>query len=639
MYEPGEEISLHPVPDFDEYGIKWPKIEGISQLTRELKCISIARDGAKTGQVKSVFYHMINVIRILWGKEHVELFREANAAITVTNKNEIIWNTYFLNVIKFLCEGESCMLTGPASAAKTFATAVYCLCSYYAAPKLSMCMISTTSGTASEGRIWGDVKSLHKSARFDANGISSAGMGKVIDYLKAITFDINEGMVNDASWRDLRNGIQVIPIPKDSKGDQALNSIMGRKNKFVYWVIDELPAMMRGALRPRRNLEANPFCQVVGIGNANMRTDPHGEACEPKHGWSDPSVTSKGSKVWYGKTYKVMFLDGLDSPNDDPRLDQSKILNKLTMPFPYLSNRISRDTIAEDAGNGDMEFGRNTIDFLRFAIGFWLVSSFENTVITDEFIDNNSASEPPLAYNASGFHTYAALDPGWTSGGDCNSVNFIKVGFTTSGNPQIEVNNESFVISPLADEREEYRKLVAKEFVRILKSRGVEIRDAGIDINGDGGLMYKAIIEEWGQSGLIAISSLEPASESKYDNIVTQYWFAVRDLIASGNVRGFNKMSKYAIDLKSRFFYSTGKGKVAVEKKKDMKKRIRRSPDNGDSFAYCAWIVLKKWQYAKGRSSRSEKNVKPFDPYNFQSSSDGEEFALSHTYDDQLSFT
>ena len=610
MYELGEQIELHPVPFNEDYGIKWPVVNGwqTSQLVKELYCIKLSRIPSKNTGVRGTFYHMINAVRMLWD-ETIDIFAIASQDITYTGKDEKVFNTYFLNALSFCCRNKSCCLTGPASAAKTFAVSVYNLVSYYSDPCSTMCMISTTSGAASEARIWGDIKELHRTARFDLHSMRRADMGVIIDYLKCLTFDPDVPMnpsddSSGASSRDLRNGVQVIPIPKDSKGEQALNTIMGRKNSFVFWSIDELPAMMDGVLRPRSNLIHNPFCQIIGIGNAHVKTDPHGVACRPRGGWKNKDINENGSKVWEAETLDVIYLDGEESPNDSPLIDQSKVVVSLNFPFPYLSNSLSRRETAKVNGNGDIERGKLTIDYMRFAKGFWYGSSVENTIISDEFVESYNADDVPLPYKDGRFDSYASLDPGWASGGDANSVTIIKCGVNVHGRPQIEVENESLQISPLSTDRGEYRRLVAKELVRILKGRKVRINNFCIDINGDGGLMLAAITEEYGESGAMGLSSLEPSSSDKYADRVTQYWFSVREMIETGFVRGFNLNSNYSEDLKSRRFSSVTQGKVKVETKKEMKKRIHRSPDNGDSFSYCSYLVMTKFGMARKRKSR-----------------------------------
>lgn len=626
-YDFKEPIKIDPVPENENYGIDWPSGMGAKtpQLVKELHCLRLSREHHNFPHVRSTFHHMMNVIRMIWG-HYVDIYGKIEAEISADGKDHVIVNTYFLNVIAFLCRNKSCSLTGPASASKTYGAGVYMLSSYYSAPSETMCMISTTSGTASEGRIWGDVKDLHRNANFEKHGIAKKDMGRIIDYLKCLTFDpdipfnTTDQFMRDASNRDLRNGVQVIPIANDSKGEQALNTIMGRKNSYVLWAIDELPAMMRGVLRPRNNLEGNPFCQIIGIGNANLTSDPHGESCTPVGGWSNPAVTSTGTKCWEGKTMDVLYLDGDESPNDHPLINQEKVIDKFKYPFPYLSNKITRDAVAKNAGGGDRERGKLTLDYLRFAKGFWYGNSAENTIVSDEYVQSYNADDSPIPFTYQGFHTYASLDCGWAAGGDENSATFIKCGIATNGKPQIEVEESSIVISPVVtgeDGRDEYRKLVAREFVRLCKQRNVLPQNAAIDISGDGGLMYKAITEEWKMTGVIGLSSLEPSQNPKYANKVTEYWFSVREIIASGYVRGYNTEANYAMDLKSRFFTSEGRGTSKVEKKKDMKKRIHRSPDHGDSFSYCAYLVKTKFgamkRMAKDKSPIIKENGVSFD--------------------------
>lgn len=592
-------VDLHPVPVDEDYGIEWPSIDGmnVSQPIKELSCIRLSRKRktASIGNIKDTFYHMINFIRMTWPSIDVSVV--IGEEISSTGKPEVVFNTYFLNVVKFLCEGKSCCLTGPASAAKTFGVSVYMLCSYYSNPAETMGIISTTSGAASEARVWADLKELHRTASFSEMGVSRDDMGVIIPYLKCITFDSSIDKSNTASERDFRNGLMVVPIAKDKSGDTALDTIMGRKNNNVIWAVDELPAMNDNVLRPRANIEMNPFCQVIGIGNACNVNDPHGRACKPVGGWSNPIATKDGSKTWEGETMEVLYLDGDESPNDNPLIDQGKIQDKDDYPFPYLSNKISRDVVAKVAGDGDRERGRNTSDYYRFAKGFWVAGAAANVIVSDDFAVSNGATLPPIPFNHSGFHTYASLDPGWSNGGDVNALSLIKCGIGVDGIPQIEFPDSEIRISPMLDRgasKEDYRKLVAREVVMHLEKASVSPDRFCLDINGDGGLMLGAINEVWRRTGVVGISSLEQADDDRYSNLVTQYWFSVRNLISTGRVRGYNVLSGYSSDLKERNF-TRERTKLKVEKKDDMRSRIKRSPDAGDSISYCCYLICRRF--------------------------------------------
>jgi hypothetical protein len=560
------------IPDakLNDYGLEWP--EGTPQIVIEFKCFQLAKEKRKIGRVKSAFHHALNIIQLLWPDELVSI------------KRNHVLNTYFLDTLYDLCKFEHLAITGPASSGKTYTSAVFILINFYSAPDQTSCLVSTTARQDAERRVWGDIKKLHRGAKFTENMLPE--IGEIIEYAGCIVYNPAKIANKDFNVRDFRHGIMVVPTGGDSSGEEALNKIMGTKNQNVIWMVDEGPAMPADIMSPRANLEANPSFMFVMVGNAQYKTDPHGRACEPKEGWSsiNPSM-----KRWRGKTLNVLFLHGEKSPND---LYDSKALLKSELQYPKLSNRFMREAIAEFAGNGDIEYGLNTQHYWRFAIGFWMGSDEQQTVLSEGYIKMHKADAPPEPWGINRVRFFGGFDPGFTAGGDANSVMFISFGFTMKGKPQIVFETDSIEIRPAVTDRKEYASAVADEVVKQARDkRDTDPQDFGGDISSDGGITFDAISKEWGLTGFQLLSSLEASSMAKYANRVTQYWMGLRDLIATGIVRGFNINSKYAKDLFERRYTSEQK-MFKVEKKKDMKKRIGRSPDNGDAAAYCGYLVL-----------------------------------------------
>jgi hypothetical protein len=64
----------------------------------------------------------------------------------------------------------------------------------------------------------------------------------------------------------------------------------------------------------------------------------------------------------------------------------------------------------------------------------------------------------------------------------------------------------------------------------------------------------------------------------------------IRQILETKTMKGFNNNSRYAADLFERR-YLNNKSILEIETKRVMKKRINRSPDNGDAFSYCAYIL------------------------------------------------
>lgn len=577
-----QDFVVPDVPTSEDYGRNWP-IQA-SQLVKELKMFKVSRE---TGDLNAVYIHGLNIVRMLW-PDRVEIVKQYNNPKTGEKKK--IFNNYFLKVFRRLCEKKSLGLTGCASSSKTFTTSVYSLVCFYAYPTDTTVLISTTSGTASERRIWGDVKELHRMAKFKENDMPV--IGQIVEYLKSLTFDYEKSMGDNATQRDLRNGVSVVPISNDSSGEKAVETIIGTKNNWVIWIVDEAPNMMDNVLRPRSNLIANPYFQLVVIGNANRKSDPHGLFCEPVDGWD--SIDFRYDTEWEARTGYVVFLHGLKSPNYLEGVFQSTEESSV-YPFPYLSNRFYEEEQAKINGNGDSERGRKTLDYMRFAIGFWLGDETARTVLSPEFVMENNAHLDPKPWDWRGPTNFASLDPGWSYDGDNNALSIASVGEDYEGHSQLVVKTETIHPEVIGEDRESFRRALAAAVVSSLERGKVEPKNFSVDASGDGGLVAQAIIQEWAKrlpvpeeaNKIKMLSSLEKASDpDRYDDKVTEFWFQVPLAVASGALRGFKLDSDYAKDLFSRLFESVGKGKVRVERKKDMKKRIKRSPDHGDSWAY-----------------------------------------------------
>ena len=618
----------------DDYGIGFPS--GTSQLVKELFAFRISLNNPTFGGIKESYIHLINIVRMLW-PDNIHIYKDTRWGR--------IYNTYFLDVVRACCEFKHVGFTGPASCAKTFGVSVYNLVMFYCFPYNekeqggTLSMISTTSGGASERRIWADIQKLHRSAKFKENGIEP--IGEIVSYLKCLVFDYDKSMDNsDRNSRDMRNSIIVIPIAQDAKGEESLNTIMGSKNVRVIWTIDEMPAMNDGVDRPVSNLESNPFFQSIVLGNAQTKSDAHGLACEPKDGWASVDGTKSGR--WVSKTGRhIFFLHGEKGPNDDPRIQLTEIVSKNDFPFPYLSNNEVRKAVAFDKGRGDAELGRQTIDYIRFCIGFWSGDDVSNRVLSEAFVKRFKADERQEPWAPGRRRTFAGFDPAFTSGGDACSISFAEYGMNILNDPQIVFESQSIEIRPIASEREEYEKLVAREVVKECKARNVIPGDFSMDISNDGGKMLQALQEEWKLRGQKAYSSNEKSSDDRYDNKVTQYWFSVPDLIGSGVCKGFNVNSNYFSDLSQRK-YSANRNSVLVEKKKDMKKRIRRSPDNGDSFAYMCYRIIEAGlveTFSKKliKKTETEKNQGPnYNRKDYSKESQVEVYATRGLYQDQL---
>jgi hypothetical protein len=82
-----------------------------------------------------------------------------------------------------------------------------------------------------------------------------------------------------------------------------------------------------------------------------------------------------------------------------------------------------------------------------------------------------------------------------------------------------------------------------------------------------------------------------PASEV-YVNKVSEIWFVGREYIQSNQIRGIP--STLAKELCARTYSTKARGRVQVEPKEQMKKRIGRSPDLGDAALLCLELARRR---------------------------------------------
>lgn len=572
-YYKNRDYYIPNLSDINYYGYNWDMVQGgVSDLGRELLGFKYA---GKVPGFKSKYYHGLRIIQHLWSQNDVTIYREKNGIF--------IPNNYFLRAFKRCCENDRLALAGCASSGKSFAASVYALISFYSNPQDTTVLISTTSGGAAERRVWGEIKSLHNKARWK--------VGSIIDYLKCITFEPNKEILESkkrGGGRDLRNGIIMVPIPKGAEGENALATIIGTKNENIIWIIDEMTEMIPGIRRPMSNLASNIKNQLIGIGNSKSKLDPHGEFCEPLLGWDSINQSFEG---WETKTGWCEFFHGEASPNFHPSCKY--IYDIEDFPFPRLSNRIMMDTIAiENASKNDVEQGRKTIDYMRFAVGFWAAEDTSLTILSPGKIKEKSADKRVFNETYKPKRKIAGFDAGFTRGGDKNKLAIGDItqiyGDIPGSTRDILILPENcHTISPRADSDKSYKKLVAEEVVRICRQEGVEAKDFYCDAYADGGEMLKYLIAEWNSTEIHALSSTEkPRNDERYYDKVTEFWYQVADGIQADVIKGFNISSDYSADFFARHYESSGRGQVRAEKKADMKIRVKRSPDAGDSVAY-----------------------------------------------------
>ncbi len=582
-----EDVCLTP-PVFDDYNIAVLK-EAPNQLIRELMAYrlrhgnhgkSLSRkleaQGIDLSGLKSAFQHMINCIALIWPDE-VHLTRKGYR------------NLPFLKVIQSLCENDDVGIAGNAGSGKTFGMAIWVIVDWLCAPDCTSTFIASTTLESSSDRLWGKTIQMFKIGR--NNMIAKFGegmkMGHLVEYKKCIAFE--EPSANDEKTdKDFSNAIKALAFPTGNEGLKAVETTRGRHNTRVRLLVDELAEMDIYVLDARVNLRRNPDFLFCGTGNPSGRgNNPHRELCMPKAatGWDSVNMQTK---TWATRTGAALHISGDDSPNFQAPEGEEP-------PYEYYLTREEEKSILEKECYGNKE----SIQYYRNIYGWWPGTDTELTVMSKSFIAACKINLEPRWQTPQIY--LAGFDPAFTSGGDRCSLTLSKMGVDDSGRKVV------FYMGTTDFQGEvgvDFEQSIARQIVKKCIDAGVKPMHFGMDISADGGKMMREIIIEWlkyDQSAqfVIPISSMGKATErvvssqdqrmccDAYDRLVTEYAFAMRNAISTRVYFGLDLTAHADVvdELCVRLYYQKG-SRVSVETKKEMKERIKKSPDRGESALY-----------------------------------------------------
>jgi hypothetical protein len=436
--------------------------------------------------------------------------------------------------------------------------------------------LSTTSMDALENRIWGNVKDMFRKDKFP--------IGKLLEY-KHCLISPQEQEDKNQKERDYRDSITGIPIPVGSEGERAIGSISGRKNEHVVWVVDELPHMDLGVLSARVNPASNEFFQWIGIGNKPNEGDPLYQDAEPfgekyPDGWAsvDPDVDYK----WKTRTGVCLYFDGQRSPN-------MKVEGK--PPFKGLMDREKLEQIAILSG------GRDSPDYWRQGRGFPKAGDIQDRVLTVKILESFGATQE-IVWAGMSKKCAAGLDLGFREDGDPCVADFGTVGQEHQGAMVLVHEADTVQLTQKVSGDRPYDAQIAELFLAECRKRDCHI--VALDISGGGGTMALAIRSEaesarWPLDILPIEFGGSPSDEEydvggskrkakeMFDRRVSELWYSYRLAVQARKIRGVKIQCRAVKQLCERKVIMDEKKRWKVETKRDMKERIRRSPDDSDA--------------------------------------------------------
>jgi len=532
---------------------------------------------------------------------------------TIKFENDGVLNSWLFRMAKGFCWGKRLTFLGCGSSGKTQVSAAYGYTMWKARPFNTSVFLSTTSAEAGESRTWGAVKDLHKADKFK--------IGKRIDSLHLITLDEEVRDDDGVKERDFRDVIKCINIKPGQEGKNVMASIVGRKNDNVIWLCDELPFMDIGVLSARVNLNTNPFSQFIGLGNAPEEGDPMYIDAMPfgekyPDGWR--SVDKDTEESWPTESGLCLYFNGAKSPN-------FKVEGKT--PFPKLMNENFRKEILADAR------GEDTPMYWKQFYGFPPSVDVSDKILSVKLMENCGAFQS-IIWQDNEQKTYAGLDLGFRAGGDPCVIVFGKLG---SGKHEDDIDGkykkmlgcerDAFALVPKQGSSEAFEVQIA--LMVVVECRKRQCHELALDVTGDGGILLQHIEREARNqnytlnvlavsfSGIAENRIVIPGEKRKaremFASMVCMIWGTARLAVINKAVGGINSQSNISKQLCARKMGTDDRKRMTIEKKSDMKQRIRRSPDHADAFCLLCHIATRN-----GLSGSSPPMpAKPFNPETF----------------------
>ena len=449
---------------------------------------------------------------------------------------------------------------GAASSGKSYTMAGWAIVNWLAAPDRTLVLVTSTTLREARKRIWGAVITLLTSVP----GLPI----KIRDSIGSANYIDPNGVIYD------RAGLSLIAAEK-SRTREATGKLIGIKQERVMLVADELSELSHSIIQTSlSNLSSNPNLRVVAMSNPCSRFDAFGDWAEPHKGWD--SVVSEIEYSWRTK-YNGLYLrfDAEQSPNI---LAGEEI-------YPWLPTQQRLD-------EAKLNLGESSRGFMRmYRAVFFDSDESEGVYGESELMRGGALQKTSLRDSIK----LAALDPAFTNGGDRTMLRFGELGYDSRGQYVLQFGESMLLHEDETNKAIPRTHQIVKQLKEICQARKILPENVAVDATGAGAPFCDVIASEWSPEILRVVfagkasdrrvsMSNSTSCHDLYANRVTEIWFAGKELIRCGQLKGVDP--ELAKEMTARQ-YETAKGgeglRMRVEAKPDFKKRTGYSPDNADA--------------------------------------------------------
>lgn len=504
---------------------------------------------------------------------------------------EFVWMDEAYEQADALCNYPVSGFTSGASFMKSDLMSKYANACWQSNPVETLVIVCSTSALDAKQRIFGHVIRDFRKAR-----AQNKAVGKLIESQSIIKLSES----TDGTAASDNSSICLVAAGDHYK-DDALKRLEGRKNKWVVLLIDEGQDVSQTIIDAALwNLSANTRFEVHMAGNAASRFDSLGIFMAPIEGW--PSVNRYTHK-W---NIRVGGREGIGI-HFDATSDNAPNMKRFSLGVPQLPFMRK----AEDILAARTHLGEHNPVYMRQFVGFWPDNESEtNFLVTDQSLASHEAYDKVEWKSAP--VGIGGIDPSYSSEGDRFIFHYGKWGLSSHGIWTLSYE-EAIQVKPIAIPGETKDDANIRECKRIADERDISPRNIGMDASAGTPLLSIAH-RTWsadilgvpfgGSATDLAISHFDKRLASEvYANAVSELWGVFVEFLNASQIRGVKP--DHAKELTARKFEFAAGGKVKVEKKGEMKKRLGFSPDIADSGMVVLRVLRERLKIQAGTSVQS----------------------------------
>jgi len=569
----------------EKYGRIWtpPKGSEITDLQIEMEAFRLGLTVEEGGLGKAVHYK--NVVTAIWPNydwhEWAQLTAQAFCRYSI---NEIEGKQFLRNTVG---------LAGGTDSGKSYSMATWGLVNYFVDPINTMVIIMSTSKMDAKQRIWAHVVKLYREA-----SRRNLAVGRLIESIDIIKMDDEEGArINPEIGVSDASSIMLIAAGDEFK-DDAQKRLQGRKNKRIFILCDEAQDCSKTVFDEAVwGFKGAEELFLAAGGNPSSIYDPMGTFNTPIKGWMSVDENSSAWKI------KVAGIAGVCLRFDSEKSPNNDLFEKTgNIKYPYLPKPDEVKLAKESLGALNPQYWR------KFR-GMWPPSDVDDSFIfTELLIKKHRGTDPVYWVDDGAFTNVLGVDPAYSEGGDRFVVTHLRWGRMTNGLFGIGMVKQ-YILNRRAGSEDDFQYDMIEQVTAIAKDLGVDNEHIGVDASAGG--IFWSIGERGALRGWQAVSFAGSASELQvsaeyfmrdeatdkplvgkdlFHNASSELCFVGRYFLESDQIRGISpELAQEMVSRKK----DRRQRKIIVETKKEVKKRIGKSPDLFDSWTIGLHVIRK----------------------------------------------